>query len=115
MTGASWATYAGGSVAVIALCGFLWRKVLRPLAHGIARLGELLDRLFEVLDGWPDIQANVLATQTQLTELSIQLGEVGGRLSNTRDDVDTAFDRIRALEADRHRHPQRRALHEQPT
>lgn len=107
MTGAAWATWLGGAAAGLAVLGFLWRKVVIPLAHGFHRLGELMDRLFEVLDGWPQIQASVLATEGELTALAIQTGELAGRISHTRTDVDNAFERIRDLETARHTHPRK--------
>lgn len=102
MTGAGWATYAGGTVAIIALCGFLWRRVLQPIAHGCARLMELLDRLFDVLDAWPEIQTSVMSQQTELTQLSIEMGELRGSDSQIKTDLDNAFDRIRELEETTH-------------
>lgn len=98
MTASSWATYAGGAAALIVVLTFIWHRVVRPLAHGCRRFMELLERLFEVLDKWPEIQTSVLSQQGELTTLAIEMGEMHGVHSQIKTDLDNAFDRIRALE-----------------
>lgn len=98
MTATDWATWVGIIGGTLAIVGMVYRQVIRPLARGLQRFADLIERLQDVLNGWPQLLADVTGTQTQLTGLGLKVGELNGRLSTTRTDLDTAFDRIRDLE-----------------
>lgn len=98
MTAAVWLPYIGGASGAIAIATFLWRKVIRPVAAGCRRLMLLLDRLLELLDAWPEINAALLAQSGQLTELTLDVSAARATQSQLKTDVDAAFERIRHLE-----------------
>jgi hypothetical protein len=91
--------WAGGSAATIAVVTFLVTKVIRPTLRGLRRLGELLDRLLELISDWPRMQADVIAQAGELTALAIQVGELKGKqdkeISEVRRDLNELWRRYR--------------------
>lgn len=94
-----WGPVIGYTAAALAIFGVLWRRILRPIGHGLRRALQLVDRLLEVLDAWPELSLNVETNGGDVARLALEVGQLGGQHSQTRSDVDAAFERIRELEA----------------
>lgn len=97
--GLSWYQWLATGAAAIAVGGFVWARVVRPLARGVRRLGALMDRIAEILEHWPEMQASVIAHSSELTELALQVGVLDGRqqrdLAAVRRDVNELWRRYR--------------------
>ena len=97
--GLTWYQWLATAAAAIAVAGWVWAKLLRPTLRAIRRFSELLDRLFQVLEAWPEVQAAVIAHAGELTTLAFQVGELKGQTEKDaqalRRDVNELWKRYR--------------------